>query len=56
MHKKILEGILDVCYEDTAIYKDDEALNHLPEQKLTEQLEDFNGKKIKITIEEIANN
>ena len=53
MHKKIVEGFLDVCYEDTALYDNNEASYYAPKEKITEQLEEFNGKKVRITIEEI---
>lgn len=48
---KIIEGWLDVMYEDTAIYPEENTGHYPGEHRLTEQLEEFNGKKIRMTIE-----
>lgn len=54
--KKVLEGWLDVRFEDTRVYKTKEELDwgspYLT-NLLIDELEPFHEKKIKITIEEV---
>jgi hypothetical protein len=51
--KRIIEGYLEVNYEDTSVYPTEEEIKHLPRVTLNEQIGEFNGKKVRITIEEI---
>ncbi|WP_157448556.1 hypothetical protein [Brevibacillus brevis] len=55
MRKEIV-GWLDVRWEDTTVYPTKEKMEHgnpYEVSKLTEQLEDFHEKKVRITIEVI---
>lgn len=54
--KKELIGWLGICYEDTQLYNSKERAewgNPYENEKLIDQLGEFDGKKVKITIEEI---
>ncbi len=53
---KELTGWLDVRFDDTALYESEEKMAHgnpYSVQKLTDQIEEFDGKKVRITIEVI---
>ena len=54
--KKVLEGWLRICFDDTMLYKTEKDLhwgNPHKEPRLREVIEEFGDKKIRITIEEI---
>jgi hypothetical protein len=54
--RKEIVGWLDVRWEDTTVYPTKEKMEHgnpYEVSKLTEQLEDFHEKKVRITIEVI---
>lgn len=55
MKKELIWWLL-ISYEDTMLYDTKERMewgNPYENDKLLEQIEDFNGKRVKITIEEI---
>jgi hypothetical protein len=53
--KKEIEGWLDIRWDDTAIYDTKEKFERgYPfDEKITEQLEEFHGKKVRLIIEVI---